>query len=109
MKNFACFALFCAVLLTGCVQTKVEKMESHLGSVERQSFPTVEGARLELAVSGNPELVSGRDRKVTFILRNLSNTPVSIPEWFTNESDNIEVSVQIWFPNSSKILIFSKW
>ena len=100
MKNFACFALFCAVLLTGCVQTKVEKMESHLGSVERQSFPTVEGARLELAVSGNPELVSGRDRKVTFILRNLSNTPVSIPEWFTNESDNIEVSVQIWFPKS---------
>ena len=100
MKIFACFALFCAVALTGCVQTKVEKMESRLGSVERQSFPTIENAKLELAVSGNPELISGKDRTVTFILRNLGNTPISIPEWFSNEQDNIEVSIQIWFPNT---------
>ena len=100
MRNTILFALLALVLFSGCVQTKVEKMESRLGSVEQQSFPIVEGAKLELAVSGNPELVSGRDRTVTFILRNLSNAPISIPEWYTNEADNIEVSIQIWFPNS---------
>ena len=101
MKIFACFALFCSVLFTGCVQTTVEKMESRLGTAERQSFPAIENAKLELAVSGNPELISGRDRSVTFILRNLSNVPISIPEWFTYEPDNIEVSVQIWFPGTN--------
>ena len=100
MKNTVLFALLALVLFSGCVQTKVEKMESRLGSVEQQSFPTVEGAKLELAVSGNPELVSGKDRSVTFILRNLSSVPISIPEWYTNEPDNIEVSIQVWFPGS---------
>ncbi len=96
-------AIFCAVLLpllfSGCVQSKVEKMEGHMGFVDRQSFPEVKGAKLELAVSGNPELISGRDRKVTFILKNLSDSPLNIPEWFSNEPDNIEISCQIWFPN----------
>ena len=87
------------VLFCGCVETKVERMESRLGMADRQNFPEVKGAKLELAISGNPELIAGKDKKVTFILKNISDTPVSIPEWFTNEADNIEISCQIWFPN----------
>lgn len=90
--------LVCAAALSGCVETKVEKMESHLGSVDRQQFPEVKDAKLELSIAGKPELISGRDKKVTFILKNLSNSPVNIPEWFSNDPDNIEISCQVWFP-----------
>lgn len=98
MKKICLFALLSAFIVSGCVQTKVEKMESHLGSVDRQSFPEIKGAKLELSIAGTPELISGRDKKVTFILKNLSDHPINIPEWFSNESDNIEISCQIWFP-----------
>ena len=103
MKIFFVCGAFCLLLFSGCQSKieKVEKMKSHLGSVDRQNFPEVKGAKLEVAVSGNPELISGRDKKVTFIVRNLNNTPISIPEWFTNEADNIEVSCQVWFPGQS--------
>ena len=96
---FVICSVMVLALFSGCVETKVEKMESHLGMVDRQTFPEVKGAKLELAVSGSPELIAGRDKKVTFILKNLGSAPVSIPEWFTNEADNIEISCQIWFPN----------
>ncbi|MBR2632883.1 MAG: hypothetical protein IKD29_05505 [Lentisphaeria bacterium] len=103
MKIFFVFSMLCALMISGCQSRveKVEKMKSHLGAVDRQTFPEVEGAKLELAVSGTPELIAGKDKKITFILRNLNNTPVSIPEWFTNEADNIEVSCQIWFPQQT--------
>ena len=93
------FSVLALALLNGCVESKVEKMESHLGMVDRQTFPEVKDAKLELAISGNPELISGKDKHVTFILKNLSNSPISIPEWFTNEADNVEISCQVWFPN----------
>ena len=95
---FAVCSFLSLIALCGCVQTKVEKMESKLGTIDRQNYPEVKDAKLELAISGNPELISGRDKKVTFILKNLSSAPISIPEWFTNEADNIEISCQIWFP-----------
>ena len=98
MKKIYILSALLVLLSAGCVQSKVEKMEGHLGSVDRQSFPKVQGAKLELAVSGTPELIAGRDKKVTFILKNLSNTPINIPEWFSHEPDNIEISCQIWFP-----------
>ena len=101
MKKLYILAALCALFCVGCVQTKVEKMEGHLGSVDRQSFPEIKGAQLELAISGSPELVAGRDEKVTFILRNLSKSPLNIPEWFSHEPDNIEISCQVWFPKQT--------
>ena len=99
MSRYA-FLLFSAILLlSGCVQSNVFEPKTIMGVTTNKPFPAIEGAKLELAVAGNPELVCGRDKPVTFILRNLSPVPINIPEWYTHEPDNIEVSCQIWFPN----------
>ena len=99
MNKFAYLFVFLVLILAGCVQSKVVRRETRMGTSHSGEFPKVSGAKLELSLAGSPELISGRDKHVTFILRNLSDNPVSIPEWYTHEPDNIEVSCQIWFPN----------
>ena len=101
MKKVYFLLALSVLFVTGCVQTQIVKRETHLGIESKKDFPKIQDAQLELAITGSPELISGRDKKVTFILKNLKNTPLSIPEWFSNEPDNIEISCQIWFPNQT--------
>ena len=101
MKIFYLLFLLCTLFFNGCVQTTVEKSVGYLGVENKNGFPKVKDAQLELTVSGSPEFISGRDKSVAFILKNLSKNPISIPEWYSHEPDNIEISCQIWFPNQA--------
>ena len=101
MKKLYFLLALCVLSVTGCVQTKIAKQETYFGVESKKDFPKIKGVQLELAITGSPELISGRDKSVTFILKNLSNNPLSIPEWYSHEPDNIEISCQIWFPNQT--------
>ena len=102
MRNLLFRHLFPAMILLlvcGCVQHKVEESQMGMGLTSTANFPKLERYKLELTPVNHGLMAAGKDTKVTYVLRNLDTIPVAIPEWYSNEADNIEIDCQIWYPD----------
>lgn len=93
-------AVLCAVVLTGCVQERIEGKEQKFvaGSLPLPEYAPLERYRLEINLEGNRELVAGSEGTLRFSIRNADTVPVRIPEWYVNEPENLQVFCQSWFP-----------
>ena len=89
------------IVLSGCVQHQVVEDRLGMGIATDREFPPLERYKLELSMVDSGFLRAGQDKSVTFILRNVDTIPVAIPEWYSNEADNLVIDCQIWFPNTA--------
>ena len=97
MKNLLAAATLFSILLCGCTQT--EKAVPHQrmamgvphGKIE---YKPIKPNGLELKCFGKTTFQAGRPAVLTFALANTGYRKVRIPEWYSNESDNIGLSIQ---------------
>ena len=86
------------LILAGCSSTpEVPKMKMAMGvpdgTVEYKAVPT---ANLHLDLLSSPDLYAGEKTELVFALSNNGRKTISIPEWYSNETDNVTVSIQPW-------------
>ena len=86
------------LILAGCSSTpEVPKMKMAMGvpdgTVEYKAVPT---ANLRLDLLSSPDLYAGQKTELVFALSNNGRKTISIPEWYSNETDNVTVSIQPW-------------
>ena len=99
MKLHCLNAVFAAAVLlfAGCAgkseAVKKDKVAMALphGQVK---YEKVKADGLSLKILGNPVARAGRPGVITFALANDGVVKVNIPEWFSNESDNVGIYVQ---------------
>ena len=92
MKIFmALFAAVLTVLTVSCSSEQDPKKEKHVVSAAR--FPKLKDYSLELSVvTPRKEYYAGEENvKITFSLKNVGLTPVTLDEWYMFESANINV------------------
>ena len=100
MKKFLLFTLFAGTILNfcGCAsapEKKTVRPRLTLGVPHgKVKYTPVKHDGLELKVFGRNEFQAGRPASVTFALSNNGVKKVSIPEWYSNEPDNIGLFVQ---------------
>ncbi len=95
------FFLLLLFSLTGisCVR-EVKSQKLMLGQrADKVDIRELQNIRLQLFLTEPRILNTKGDGEIRFIMRNLDNKPVRIPEWFTWESDNILVYCQNWLPD----------
>ncbi len=92
MKIFmALFAAVLTVLTVSCSSEQDPKKEKHVVSAAR--FPKLKDYSLELSVvTPRKEYYAGEENvKITFSLKNVGLTPVTLDEWYMFESANINI------------------
>lgn len=88
-------------MLCGCAADKggEKKIRVAMGIPHGQiKYEKIDAKDLELQVLGNPVARAGRPGVVTFALANKGEKKVHIPEWFSNESDNVGIFIQPVLP-----------
>ena len=93
-------ALTAVLVVCGCVSNKADKkIRVAMGIPHGQvKYEKISPENLELNILGSPVARAGRPGVVTFVLANKGQKKVSIPEWFSNESDNVGIFVQPVLP-----------
>jgi hypothetical protein len=86
------------LILVGCSSApEVPKMKMAMGIPDGQiEYKPVNTADLNLRLLSNTDLYAGQKTELVFALSNDGRKTVNIPEWYSNETDNITVSIQPW-------------
>ena len=94
MRFLVIFAL--AAVLCGCVRVEQNKKPRMAMGVPhgKVKYAPVDATGLVLKVFGNTVFRAGRPASMTFALANRGDKKVYIPEWFSNESDNVGLFIQ---------------
>lgn len=100
MKYLA--ALILGLVLTGCVETVIEKQEWKAGVAEVPEYPKLSNYNLSLNLAGKREIAAGSDGLVSFVLENEGREKIRIIEWYINEPDNLKLYCQIWTPDMTE-------
>lgn len=106
MKHFL-LALPAALLLAGCTSSNPEKempqykmaMGVPDGKINYKPIPTKD---LSFAMISKCDVNAGKKCELVFALSNKGMKEISIPEWYSNEPDNVIVSVQPWLPGMTQ-------
>ena len=59
-------------------------------------YQPVSAKNLSLRLVGKPVVFAGEQSALTFALYNTGSKSISIPEWYSNESDNLVIFAQPW-------------
>jgi hypothetical protein len=89
------------LILAGCSsKPEMPKMKMAMGvpdgAVDYKPVPTDD---LHLSLLSSTDLHAGKKTELVFALSNNGRTTIRIPEWYSNEADNIEIDCQIWYPD----------
>ena len=80
------------MLFSGCAgKSEIQKSAKVPAPVK---FEKVKADGLSLKILGTPVARAGRPGVITFALANDGHLKVNIPEWFSNESDNVGIYIQ---------------
>lgn len=92
------------LLLTGCVESKVEYTKRYgFGFADRKNYKKLQDYKLSLNLStGSREFRAGKSGELIFVLRNEGKKRIKIHEWYKFDPNNLQVDCQIWLPGAEK-------
>ena len=102
MKICCAFFAFCLLLTAGCVQQEVEYTKKWgFGVKDKGTYAKLKDYDLSLELSpGSRRFKAGLPGELIFILRNKGTKPVTLPEWYKFDPNNLSVQCQIWMPGT---------
>ncbi|MBE6356456.1 MAG: hypothetical protein E7058_05005 [Lentisphaerae bacterium] len=98
-------AVLLTAIISGCVSKEPppppQKMAFGVPDGTAKYKP-VSAKNLSLQLVGKPTAHAGERTVLTFMLTNTGMTKIEIPEWYSNESDNIVLFAQPWLTGMKK-------